>query len=80
MNKLKLKKASFTILFLMLIQVLIPIVFNLKTYAATANDDIYDVILFWGQSNMVGSCYPRNESEVRFNPENSTEVKINCKI
>ena len=25
-------------------------------YSNAANSDIYDVILFWGQSNMVGRC------------------------
>ena len=78
--KIKLKMISYAIIFSMLIQVPIPIVFNFKTYAATTNDDIYDVILFWGQSNMVGSCYPRKESELRFNPEDSTEVKNYSKI
>ena len=78
--KFKLKMISYAIIFSMLIQVPIPIVFNFKTYAATTNDDIYDVILFWGQSNMVGSCYPRKESELRFNPEDSTEVKNYSKI
>ena len=80
MNKLKFKMLILTMIFLILTQFCMPIVLNLETYAATTTDDVYDVILFWGQSNMVGSCYTRQESEVRFNPEDSTEVKNYSKL
>lgn len=37
------------------------------------NEDVYDVILFWGQSNMVGSCL--NSTEDRFDPNDDESVK-----
>ena len=79
MNKLKFKILILAIIFSIIIQVFIPLVFNLETYAATTND-VYDVILFWGQSNMVGSCLPRQESDIRFNPESNIEVKNYSKL
>ena len=40
--------------------------------------DVYDVILFWGQSNMVGSCYTTKET--RFIPTNTTSVNSFSKL
>ena len=47
------------------------------------DSDIYDVILFWGQSNMVGLCGLRNtekEKDTRYNYEDSESVSEFSKI
>lgn len=49
-----LKKLFFIILCILLIVIQNPQYFNLNVNAA--HNDIYDVILFWGQSNMLGTC------------------------
>ena len=36
------------------------------------SQDIYDVILFWGQSNMVGTCY--TEKETRYDSSNAASI------
>ena len=55
------KKISLMIIVILLIQIIVPIVMvainnNLISIANATEDDIYDVILFWGQSNMLGTC------------------------
>ena len=55
MNKIKIRFISILTIFLILIQFIIPFTFNNISSAAT-NKDVYDVILFWGQSNMTGYC------------------------
>ena len=47
-------KVFFIILCILLITIQNPQYFNLNVNAASK--DIYDVILFWGQSNMLGKC------------------------
>lgn len=39
---------------------------------ATSSEDIYDVILFWGQSNMAGNC--KSNEENRYNPSDEKSV------
>ena len=46
--------------------------------AQNSNGDIYDVILFFGQSNMVG--YTTHAKETRFDPKNITSVENFSKI
>ena len=48
----------------------------------TSNEDVYDVILFWGQSNMVGSCGNRTyekSADTRYTNTNSSSVKAYSK-
>lgn len=49
-----------------------------KEKISSNSQDIYDVILFWGQSNMVGTCYTTKET--RYNPNNATSVYNFSKI
>ena len=72
MSRLKIKFISILSIFLLLIQFIMPFKFN-NVSSAASTEDVYDVILFWGQSNMVGSCH--NGEETRYDPSNSSSVK-----
>jgi len=45
---------------------------NSESYAATTSGDIYDIILFWGQSNMVGWC--KETEETRYTASDSNSI------
>ena len=48
-------------------------IYDVETQEAkSTSNDIYDVILFFGQSNMVGYC--RQQPEKRYDPSNATSV------
>ena len=51
---MKFIKNKMIVLTLIIVGIVVLACFENKIYAAST--DIYDVILFWGQSNMVGSC------------------------
>ena len=55
MSKLKIKYIIILIIFLILTQFVITLHFYNISFAENTQD-IYDVILFWGQSNMIGCC------------------------
>ena len=55
MSKLKIKYISILIIFLILAQFVMTLHFYNISFAENTQD-IYDVILFWGQSNMMGCC------------------------
>lgn len=55
MSKLKIKYISILIIFLILAQFVMTLHFYNISFAENTQD-IYDVILFWGQSNMIGCC------------------------
>ena len=66
MNIYRIRKSITKILILFsIIQVFSPIfgVFLNKSYATAEDNDVYDVILFWGQSNMVGYCGVKKEEQ-----------------
>ena len=48
------------------------------TIRVEEKESVYDVILFWGQSNMVGTCSARKED--RYNPSNSNSVRAYSKL
>ena len=54
MKNMKYKITSILIIFFILIQFVEPLLFNSISIATT--QEVYDVILFWGQSNMTGYC------------------------
>ena len=71
MKQLNKKIISTSILF-----VILSIWFNVlcvknESFAAT-DEDIYDVVLFWGQSNMVGSA--RGNEEDRYDPSDEASI------
>lgn len=64
-------------LLLLLYQLVLPISLN-NICIATNSEDIYDVILFWGQSNMLGTCgkmNPEKIADTRYN-NNSNSINI----
>ncbi len=48
--------------------------FNGNTGSIEETEEIYDVILFWGQSNMVGTC--SDELEYRFAPDDLESIQV----
>ena len=85
-NIRKINFRFFTVLtiFTMLFYGIIANVCNSKVEAATTKD-VYDVILFYGQSNMVGSAFSTPETrhvgrEVQFGGETNTDLSIIKKI
>ena len=54
MKNMKFRMTSIVIIFFILIQFIEPLMFNSISIATT--QEVYDVILFWGQSNMTGYC------------------------
>ena len=65
------------ITFLLILYQFLSVSFNDVSLAANS-EDVYDVILFWGQSNMVGVCgkkEPERESnDPRYNGPNSLSI------
>ena len=55
MKNKKYRILSIIIIMFLLIQFVQPLIFNSISIAAT-QQEVYDVILFWGQSNMTGYC------------------------
>ena len=55
MKNMKYRILSIIIIMFLLIQFVQPLIFNSISIAAT-QQEVYDVILFWGQSNMTGYC------------------------
>lgn len=51
-----------TIIFVLLFSVVFPIIVKKSNTVEARSDDIYDIVLFWGQSNMVG--WPNYEEEM----------------
>ena len=74
MKNIKVRIISFMTIFCILSQFIIP--FNISN--SSNSEEIYDVILFWGQSNMVGYC-GKNENEkqadTRYDYMDSNSVK-----
>ena len=51
--------------------------------AVVRDDDVYDVVLFWGQSNMVGYCgalKSEREKDIRFDYSDPNSVKEYSRI
>ena len=55
MNYIKIKYTCILTIFLIIMQCVMLCTFN-NYSSAVMNEDVYDVILFWGQSNMTGYC------------------------
>ena len=72
MNKKIIKLINIFLSIIILSQFILPYYFNSFSYAAGSSEDIYDVILFWGQSNMQGCCTP--VIETRYNPKDSSSI------
>ena len=74
MKQISIKLINIIIIFSILIQLMTPLRFINISYAS-ADEDIYDVILFWGQSNMVGYCGLYNTDALAQSHSSNNEAK-----
>ena len=76
------RKTKLITVFLILIMLLnIGFFFIKYNYVKATDNDVYDIILFWGQSNMVshatqGSSMPGNFSTDKYNFSKETDIDI----
>ena len=70
MNKKQIKIINVFLSILILAQFILP--YNFGSISFAADEDVYDVILFWGQSNMQGCCTP--VAETRYNPADPSSI------
>ena len=76
MKQSKIKIINSIFVFILFIQILYPIC--ISNADDTDNEDIYDVVLFWGQSNMTGYCGTEDGEKVkdtRYDYTNTESVK-----
>ena len=76
------KRKKYKIVIILCILILFQMYFNIVITKAKS-DDVYDVILFWGQSNMLGSCGIKDgekKADSRYNYKNNTSVSNFSKI
>ena len=74
MKQISIKLIDIIIISSILIQLMTPLSLINISYAST-DEDIYDVILFWGQSNMVGYCGLYNTDALAQSHSSNNEAK-----
>ena len=76
MKNIRIKIINFMLLFSIISQIIVP--FNISNSSNSEDEEIYDVILFWGQSNMVGYCGTKDnekQADTRYNSSDLNSIK-----
>lgn len=76
MRQLKIKIISVIIL-VVILSIWLNVLYVKNESFAVTSEDTYDVVLFWGQSNMLG--YAKNNKEDRYDPSDEASVEAYSK-